>query len=1176
MPTANKTKVNVQKMVQKAEYGISLGNKALSLLARATPAKDPTENKARKITTNILAKWLPIVSSWNTTVIDRAITKYAKQVPKETSVTAEYPSMKAVLDKTKISSSAGDTPTILAKRNKILQRINSVISGARSRQKKFSQLIEPFSNTPEYPAILEFKDGMVAHISSDWLAESNLEQRIKSICRLSEEKYAAKQVALEICSETNEEQRNKEHHAMLALTQNRSDAEPQRATEDVVQNALQRAYAIKDADGSIADIDRSIAHLPPTVLPLSFVEDLLRWRKQARPESKLLSNRLAIDQDRIRCVDKILLSNIEWPLVNTVENVLQMASEGHVMANVQLIKNSERYAKAYLAALVKKNDPLAHKLIIDQGIRDSDLQNQAIALAILRPTLATNKGEEPLANFADIENPIPRTAKETNPNQLVIALNNPYVNTPVPNTEFDSEEGWASDFDSAQSWCKINSGLRNASERITRTLENITPVMLLLQKKTDRYYLGVKSGKSAQDIQLIEDAKQITQYTKQLQSLIDISKNELLAYTPFAYSGEIHEPMLMAASHLHEQLVKKQNALQSTIESIAQTSREWELQREPSISPTDWRENWQSAVLIYSLPKGDNGFATLLEKIEQKEMSGLRRSPDLRRQRIACLDLIETYHEAVSTIKTLEKFADESILLDKYIIDLIALLEANTDELRQQIDGEEWQTNPLKSIEDLNPHNEFAFRNWEHFMAAADQEGFIESTQEGVKVGKLLSITHFQLKDLAGEVDLQRKLALRSSIKAHLISVVKELKAIEKNNETSHNDFLSVLRQTSQLMIRISAELSTALTKITFAIRDGLNAEAWEETYTNAIFAGAIPLNANYQQLHSALTEFENKERIFAKHTETPRKKFQAVKELVDAIEKIKKEVRETLQISGFSNNKKMVEYLNNMHTECESKLKGEELRRVLFGTDKNFPSRSFEWPHDKMQYKRLHRLWLEIENQAERMGIYARVTGRELEMSLLAAGDKIYDYQRSLKNTKFLYEQSEAAKQKLQRLIPKMKQYKQEIQEKETEFLSCLNDLQELEGRLQTVKSEVATNTQMERQKAEKMSSLQKDKEQSLDYFNALTAEKAEIDEQHKSYQREFIVAQDQLNEYNEAAEETQRHKLIYIQCLDNIIEETKYMYRLTHSKNFRQIFAQMNNGAKIQKQDLLTKEHT
>ena len=144
--------------------------------------------------------------------------------------------------------------------------------------------------------------------------------------------------------------------------------------------------------------------------------------------------------------------------------------------------------------------------------------------------------------------------------------------------------------------------------------------MLLLQKKTDRYYLGVKSGKSAQDIQLMEDAKQITQYTKQLQSLIDISKNELLAYTPFAYSGEIHEPMLMAASHLHEQLVKKQNALQSTIESIAQTSREWELQREPSISPTDWRENWQSAVLIYSLPKGDNGFASLLEKIEQKEM----------------------------------------------------------------------------------------------------------------------------------------------------------------------------------------------------------------------------------------------------------------------------------------------------------------------------------------------------------------------------------------------------------------------------------------------------------------------------------------------------------------------------------------------------------------------------
>ena len=97
----------------------------------------------------------------------------------------------------------------------------------------------------------------------------------------------------------------------------------------------------------------------------------------------------------------IVFTNIEWGQANGAKKLLKEAQAGNPIARMQIFEDSNRYAKMYIAILVKDGNPLAKKFIEQRGIEEGDL-DQSMSLKILREAMLKDVDQRDETDVADL------------------------------------------------------------------------------------------------------------------------------------------------------------------------------------------------------------------------------------------------------------------------------------------------------------------------------------------------------------------------------------------------------------------------------------------------------------------------------------------------------------------------------------------------------------------------------------------------------------------------------------------------------------------------------------------------------------------------------------------------------------------------------------------------------
>jgi hypothetical protein len=193
------------------------------------------------------------------------------------------------------------TEALLGKRRKRLHAIHEAMEDAKRRQRQLGRLLEAHrGHSAKAGAVKEvetYAAGMLNHIPEAFLVESErLAQRIEALCRAPEEQEAEKQQAMDIPDDVRRRERAVfeeviEHGSLKKMDRTAFYFdEPMRALTgeqqlrliNTYEGIIQRAYRIRDAGGSIDEVEASLAHVPAEFWPPAFIRSLQAWRKVER------------------------------------------------------------------------------------------------------------------------------------------------------------------------------------------------------------------------------------------------------------------------------------------------------------------------------------------------------------------------------------------------------------------------------------------------------------------------------------------------------------------------------------------------------------------------------------------------------------------------------------------------------------------------------------------------------------------------------------------------------------------------------------------------------------------------------------------------------------------------------------------------------------------------------
>src|SRR5205823_2629849 len=86
---------------------------------------------------------------------------------------------------------------------------------------------------------------------------------------------------------------------------------------------------------------------------------------------------------------KIVFAGIEWNEAKKVKSLIKEAQAGNPVARIQLMEDSSRCAKMYIAVLAREGHPLATEFIVKRGYTEADF-NDATSLKIIREAMMSS------------------------------------------------------------------------------------------------------------------------------------------------------------------------------------------------------------------------------------------------------------------------------------------------------------------------------------------------------------------------------------------------------------------------------------------------------------------------------------------------------------------------------------------------------------------------------------------------------------------------------------------------------------------------------------------------------------------------------------------------------------------------------------------------------------------
>jgi len=180
-----------------------------------------------------------------------------------------------------------------------LNAIRAARTAAQERQQALFVALAPYENdaakAEAYQETRKRAANMMNHIPDEWLS-TDLDRRMLDLCLPQGRSESMKAELLNVSNEVREEEaeifrsviergslKSQDRTAfyfdipVLSVTPEQN-VQLMRTNE----NILRRAYSIRDAGGTVEEVESSLSHIPPEFWPPAFIRELQAWRKVER------------------------------------------------------------------------------------------------------------------------------------------------------------------------------------------------------------------------------------------------------------------------------------------------------------------------------------------------------------------------------------------------------------------------------------------------------------------------------------------------------------------------------------------------------------------------------------------------------------------------------------------------------------------------------------------------------------------------------------------------------------------------------------------------------------------------------------------------------------------------------------------------------------------------------
>jgi hypothetical protein len=614
---------------------------------------------------------------------------------------------------------------------------------------------------------------------------------------------------------------------------------------------------------------------------------------------------------------KIVFNGIEWGQANSAKELIAQARAGNPVARIELFKDSATYAKLYIAILAREGDSTAVDFVEKNGIDETTIANKANAIWILEKALRADSGQK---------------ADEEVPDSLADALTGGIFSKiksvgqkaiSIPGKIQDGIHDLAKGDERKQAYDK--NWRYNGSADISATTWRSAKDEAYKAGLHDDHGTGMSSAVAAAEkaynaaTTLLNSGKASDDPAATRKILLDaISALQALQQMAFQWTPmsnkdendhqEIHAGMTEFVVRLRNTAIRSANELDQELKDlgIKNTNFQAAISSEP-LDDKVWATNWKGGIEKACLPKNDGGvqdaLKTAMKCIAKRDETD--RSKDPQDWRKACLALKDALDQVLIATEACRGPASEVPSLAAALERMRTAAATRLREMDREM-ASDWPNMPQKPTV-------VSAAEWAKFYESACAGGAAKRG-EGGDIAKALRTLEEMEKTIAKKADnpqkqLQAEMAYREAT-GNLMLATAEFMRSQREAAEPLKEYVFAIGAFAQ-----SEQASKANTQQgrTFTPRPNLTVAAWEETYGNAVAAGAVLANGDIKSsISKALSAYVKvQEELDKLRTAKTYKKIRgAANDVLQALGKLAAAVSQAMGDRGFKDNTIMSQYL--------------------------------------------------------------------------------------------------------------------------------------------------------------------------------------------------------------------------------------------------------------------------
>ena len=539
---------------------------------------------------------------------------------------------------------------------------------------------------------------------------------------------------------------------------------------------------------------------------------------------KIAQVALKITATGISLGSKVVFAGIDWSEAKRAKEMLEEARKGNPIAKVEIFKNSNTYAKMYLVQLVRDGDPLAEQFIIAKGISEENL-TKGVSEKLLMQALLTASGQQDDAPGEEEEDGVNilrhANTKEYDPKW---AFSGPVL---LARKSYDSVKDEA-----------VEHGLANIATGTGGMLEKAEPLMQAADTSIGK--LGptkvsptTKVGATHRDallaaMQVLSAVDGAILGSTPMTARLDKDGKKDRNGKPRTHAGmSAYLATLLEMSRAKRAWYDK-NLRESGVKDVTWTPP----QQGAPLDAAVWKKNWEDAVLRACLPKDDNGVNAGLAALAQKWLAfeDARNKTDGKATRLAALAVTEAFTALSGGIESCRTAAGAVPAMQEYLMRILTAAGAQSRTAQDAINPTAWQpTKPIKPPIDAV--------QWTEQFKDAIAQGFVAKGEKPGTVADALRAVAAARDDWAEAKDQKAKFAAED---AHALAIAALDKALAP--------FRSMIPALAEAVDKVleaarkrQEDYDKARADVSFKPVSGLDKAAWNQTFKNAVDAGAVP-----------------------------------------------------------------------------------------------------------------------------------------------------------------------------------------------------------------------------------------------------------------------------------------------------------------------------------------------